>query len=535
VSAKTAALAETPSPWGSPAGPGLWRHKSWKLPDYVEQVSKGIMKSGRAASESEAIHMALGVLARWARGGGKVSPEVQAAAAKAIAEFAALKAAAAAHAHANDRPAVELAYDPAEVRGKGGEWGFSPDSTKARGTASATARATASRDAKAKFAADRVAWAKASGRPAQAKTLRRGDHVIMPGGAPLEVTGARHAGKKTTLTLKDPDTGEVSQKSVLHGTHVTLIPKGAESAAPTKTITEQVKAPARTVPAPRAAPSRDAKAKIAADKTARAEAKPKVAPETVSEKPAKPAPAGRLEGPALWSSGEGMVRDVTPAENAAAKQVWFRDTFSYTNDYLRHGTPPSASAAKALHDNPGKAKSRLTLPAENDTEYLRNVHTTEALMNRAPAFSRPATMYRAVTSPDQVFGPVGSMKGRTFTDHGFMSATTDKHTAEQYGAEGTPGKIVINVPAGGKAFRSQRSFSPDYAREKEYTFPPDAKFTVDDDRMVNGTRQTTVTLAVPPGAKPGPRPAAITPAYAIRQEWDKNPGTRYNVETGEPA
>lgn len=92
MSAQTARLAETPSPWGSPAGPGLWHHKGWKLPDYVEQVSKGIMKSGRATTESDAIRMALGVLARWARGEGKVSPEVQAAAAKAIAEFAALRA-----------------------------------------------------------------------------------------------------------------------------------------------------------------------------------------------------------------------------------------------------------------------------------------------------------------------------------------------------------------------------------------------------------------------------------------------------------
>jgi hypothetical protein len=81
----------------------------------VEQVSKGIMKSGRAATESEAIHMALGVLARWARGGGKVSPEVQAAAAKAIAEFAALRAKAAAHSHANeDGAAMSLSWNGVE-------------------------------------------------------------------------------------------------------------------------------------------------------------------------------------------------------------------------------------------------------------------------------------------------------------------------------------------------------------------------------------------------------------------------------------
>jgi hypothetical protein len=89
-SEKTAALAVTPHPLGKPGGPGLWHHKGLMLPPYVQNVARGIMKSGRP--KSMAIAAAIGTVKRWARGGGDVSPEVRAAAAKAVAEWTALKA-----------------------------------------------------------------------------------------------------------------------------------------------------------------------------------------------------------------------------------------------------------------------------------------------------------------------------------------------------------------------------------------------------------------------------------------------------------
>lgn len=109
LSAQTGELSATPDPFGSPSGPGLWKHKGWKLPNYVEQVAHGILKSGGAASESEAIQKAIGVLKNWASGQGKVRPEVRAAAAKAIAEWTALKARAGSSSHAAVRTGpVEL-------------------------------------------------------------------------------------------------------------------------------------------------------------------------------------------------------------------------------------------------------------------------------------------------------------------------------------------------------------------------------------------------------------------------------------------
>src|ERR1035438_9567247 len=110
LSALTPVYSSTPSPLGRPGGPGLW-FKGWKLPDYIENVARGIMQGG-TADESQAIATAIAACKRWAAGGGKVTPEVRAAAAKAIAGWEALKGAAPgtpSHAPAGDFPALEMA------------------------------------------------------------------------------------------------------------------------------------------------------------------------------------------------------------------------------------------------------------------------------------------------------------------------------------------------------------------------------------------------------------------------------------------
>jgi uncharacterized protein len=94
--------AETPvastvhHPFGSPSGPGLFHVKGLQLPAYIQNVAHAFRRKG--LSESEAIQRAVGVVKDWAAGrapgGGHVHPDVQAAAAKAVAEWEAAKAAA---------------------------------------------------------------------------------------------------------------------------------------------------------------------------------------------------------------------------------------------------------------------------------------------------------------------------------------------------------------------------------------------------------------------------------------------------------
>jgi hypothetical protein len=89
LSEKTAGYSVTHARLGTQ---GLWKHQGWQLPAYIQNLARGIMKSGK--TRTEAIQIAIGTAKRWAAGGGNVHPEVRAAAAKAIAEWEAEKAAA---------------------------------------------------------------------------------------------------------------------------------------------------------------------------------------------------------------------------------------------------------------------------------------------------------------------------------------------------------------------------------------------------------------------------------------------------------
>lgn len=86
-SAQTSVLSTTHSPLGTH---GLWGDKSAQLPAYIQNIAKALIRSGHG--ESSAIAMAVGAVKRWASGRGKVTPEVRAAAGKALAEWEKLKA-----------------------------------------------------------------------------------------------------------------------------------------------------------------------------------------------------------------------------------------------------------------------------------------------------------------------------------------------------------------------------------------------------------------------------------------------------------
>lgn len=78
-----------------PVGPNPLWHKNgpqWHLPYYIEHVANALIRNGH--KESGAIQMAVGVVRRWASGGGHVDQNTRAAARKAISEWEHLKSAA---------------------------------------------------------------------------------------------------------------------------------------------------------------------------------------------------------------------------------------------------------------------------------------------------------------------------------------------------------------------------------------------------------------------------------------------------------
>jgi hypothetical protein len=95
LTAETAAASTVHHPFGSPSGPGLFHVKGMQLPAYIQNVAHGLLTGGAAHDEASAIQMAVGIIKNWASGfnaGHKVHPDVQAAAAKALAEWEAAKA-----------------------------------------------------------------------------------------------------------------------------------------------------------------------------------------------------------------------------------------------------------------------------------------------------------------------------------------------------------------------------------------------------------------------------------------------------------
>lgn len=101
LSAQTAGYAEHHTPLGTQ---GLWKHKGWQLPAYIQNVAVGLMKDGK--DRSTAIAMAVAAVERWKDGRGNVSPEVQAASAKAWVEWETMRAKT--HSTSRTGPAIEL-------------------------------------------------------------------------------------------------------------------------------------------------------------------------------------------------------------------------------------------------------------------------------------------------------------------------------------------------------------------------------------------------------------------------------------------
>jgi hypothetical protein len=96
-SAETPSLEATPDLLGSH---GLWntpdRHVGHpqKLPNYIEHIAHALIRGGM--EESQAIATAINAVKRWAKGDlhwghGKVTPEVQAASRRAVAEWEQLR------------------------------------------------------------------------------------------------------------------------------------------------------------------------------------------------------------------------------------------------------------------------------------------------------------------------------------------------------------------------------------------------------------------------------------------------------------
>jgi hypothetical protein len=93
-----------PSPTGTGAN---WVTKNGGLPLYIRAVAHAQKRAGM--SETQAVVLAIGVIRRWAKGEGNVTPATRARAAKALAEWDALKAKSHTHSSEAAMPASSTA------------------------------------------------------------------------------------------------------------------------------------------------------------------------------------------------------------------------------------------------------------------------------------------------------------------------------------------------------------------------------------------------------------------------------------------
>jgi ADP-ribosyltransferase exoenzyme len=81
------------------------------------------------------------------------------------------------------------------------------------------------------------------------------------------------------------------------------------------------------------------------------------------------------------------------------------------------------------------------------------VQDIDAMFERAPALTHAVEMHRGTGEANKIFGPVGSMVGKTFVDNGYTSAATTKAVVDGFGAVET--HVRITAPAGSKVLHLQ--------------------------------------------------------------------------------
>lgn len=171
-----------------------------------------------------------------------------------------------------------------------------------------------------------------------------------------------------------------------------------------------------------------------------------------------------LAGYKLWSSPEGRATP-TPAEAAAVTRIWYGDTAAATNRRLREG--------------PG---------ADTPPTFTADTSAFTGLIDRSPAFDKPAVMWRGTYGGTQMFGPPGTATGKTFSDKGYVSVSAAEDTALKYGDT----LVRVHVPPGAHALRAGQEIwdaAPaiqNQGGKQEYTLAPGSSYRV----TADGTEHT---------------------------------------------
>jgi chemotaxis protein histidine kinase CheA len=527
LSAQTPALSTVHHPLGRPGGPGLFRVKDLQLPAYIQNIAAALERSGHL--ESQAIQLAIGACQRWASGAGKVSPEVRAAAAKALVEWEAAKARAhATHSHANDTKAVELAFNealhprvPAGGAG-GGEFGSSSSKTAAakkpaakKGAAKKPAAKPKAKPAVKKAAAKPVATAADKAKAAQLHTEANADRVkakallTQIGALNKQIKTDQVAAAKAAAAAKKTK----SSKSKNATAAAKVAAKSKSSAAKKKTATAK-KATVKQLTAKRATLRAKATSLMSQAKALDAQAKHLTlandgdAVELAVKTPAPERAAGRrklaAEGKAL-PGGEDPIPDLDYLKRAI-QSVGRLDPSK--RPALKALIIKRARELKAM-DEPG-VKGTWPFEAANDTEGIEL-----AMMTRTARVRGPGDVSCSRTAPGEVtvtHKPTGMRIGKLApAQHGGWQGThaTGKATPPSgsmagalSGLIGVHNRIAAAAPSAEPVSTVRAMAAHEAAMELAGSLPSTSAATSSD-----GPRMTTIG-----GGKPASAPTTFSAA-----------------------
>jgi hypothetical protein len=281
---------------------------------------------------------------------------------------------------------------------------------------------------------------------------------------------ARHADGKTTAT--GSKIGAEMAVTLGHNRNVAAGKKAPAAPA--------ARAAAKAKPRPAAAVA----AKLAAPKAA----------------PAVPVPGGR-SGEQVWGTSEGTAA-LSSAEKNSIANVWYGRNFQATNPYLRRDQSDSG-----LANDPKSIIDRYSTGVEDAAgrqKYIADIGTFVAAIGKAEPFTSDVKLLRGVNHPEDIFGPVGASIGKSFTDKGLVSATSNMGVAGSYthGFGGKTALITIHARKGSRALKvdpdvwnrvktkKKGQTPPDVLQE--YTFAPGSYKVLADTLGADGVRRMDV-------------------------------------------
>jgi hypothetical protein len=172
---------------------------------------------------------------------------------------------------------------------------------------------------------------------------------------------------------------------------------------------------------------------------------------------------GELTGDAIHNHLGNSPR-ATSGERHSLQQYADSD-YSILND-MHRGLAPGSDYHRSLSD---------------DLDYA---------IHKQPIVGKTMQLHRGVNEASKLFGEPGSKVGRTFSELGFMSTSSEPHTSEKFQEDPTDiAHLILHTHPEAKALSVKNTLGHDLLKEDEVLLPRDSTWKVHSDNMTPNGRE----------------------------------------------